>query len=160
MVCALCFASLLHASGIELASGHRHSDHTGGKSEEQCVAHPVQSERQQLPGLHRVLSTPASQKRAETHKTNRICINQFQLLARDRALYPWPWSEHSNRAKMSLLTHCETQTSQKCSINKKNCNKSESDKCLMLKCQPKQADCGTSRGRLAFKNSGQDPNHL
>lgn len=49
---------LLHASGVELASSHRYSDHTRGEGEEQSVARSVQSQRQQLPGLQRVLSTP------------------------------------------------------------------------------------------------------
>lgn len=54
-------SDLLHASGVELASSQRHSDQTGGEGEQQSVARPVQSEREKLPVLHRVLSTPARQ---------------------------------------------------------------------------------------------------
>lgn len=58
---------LLHASGVELASCHWDSDHTGGEGQEQSVARPVQSQRQQLPGQQRVLSTPAEYKHTHTH---------------------------------------------------------------------------------------------
>lgn len=59
----------LHASGVELAPSHWYSDHTGGEGQQQSVARPVQSQRQQLPGLQRVLSTPADThtQRAKMH---------------------------------------------------------------------------------------------
>lgn len=76
-----CFvADLLHAPGVKLASCHRYSDHTGGKGEQESVARPVQSQRQQLPGRQRVLRTPATHKQAWIHKAN----NLYRLITRLR----------------------------------------------------------------------------
>lgn len=61
----------LHAAGVELAARHRHANHTGGEGQEQRVARPVQSQRQELPGLRRVFNTP--EKHTHTHTLN-ICL--------------------------------------------------------------------------------------
>ena len=67
-------ANSLHATGVELASRHGYSDHTGGEGKEQSVARPVQSQRQQLPGLRRVSGTPATHKQAKSKTALAISI--------------------------------------------------------------------------------------
>lgn len=56
---------LLHAAGVQVAARRGHSDQTGGKGQQQSMAHPVQRQRQELTGLRRVLATPGDSEMHE-----------------------------------------------------------------------------------------------